>query len=54
MLSRTQVVSHEEYLTTRLQLLEKEKSLMKAKDDVRRQRQNLPMLEVSKPCASGE
>jgi predicted dithiol-disulfide oxidoreductase (DUF899 family) len=46
--SLPRIASHEEWLRARTDLLEKEKALTRARDDLNRQRRELPMVEVTK------
>jgi predicted dithiol-disulfide oxidoreductase (DUF899 family) len=44
-----QVASPTDYLNARLSLLEKEKSAVRLKDEITKQRQTLPLIEITKP-----
>jgi predicted dithiol-disulfide oxidoreductase (DUF899 family) len=47
-MSLPQVVSHQEWLSARMDLLAKEKELTRARDEINRQRRELPMVLVEK------
>ncbi|HEY0447732.1 DUF899 domain-containing protein [Actinophytocola sp.] len=48
-MNQPKVVSRQEWLAARRALLEKEKEVTKARDDILRERQQLPMVKVEKP-----
>ena len=47
-MSLPRIASHEEWLTARTALLEKEKALTRARDELNTERRELPMVEITK------
>ena len=47
-MSLPRIASHEEWLTARKALLEKEKALTRARDELNTERRELPMVEITK------
>ncbi|MET0159954.1 MAG: DUF899 family protein, partial [Acidimicrobiales bacterium] len=47
-MSLPRIASHEEWLTARTALLEKEKALTRARDALNTERRELPMVEITK------
>ena len=51
-MSLPEIVSREEWIRARVALLEREKALTKARDDLAEERRRLPMVEVAETTGS--